>query len=152
MTSLAGTVKPDLHQLYLGQSSLVSGLCTPGPQGTCSWLKVVRCLLCHLVCSPRLHLMVAPDTWLPTKECLLLTCSVSSPLGLKSLAWEEKEGFFYPGRSQAPSNSGPNAYAEVSTISIPHCQVHPQNPSLVNSSPANMYLARIPNNMLCGWM
>ena len=101
--------------------------------------------------APCLQHQVSSDAQAPAEPCLPLTGSVSSPFWILNYCMETKR-ILCPGRSQGTANSGQNGYAEVNAISLPHCQVHPQNPSLVNSSSANMYWARIPNNTLCGWM
>lgn len=96
MTSLAGTMQPHLYQLYLGQISLVTGLCIPGPQGTWSRLKTVLkgiSLVCVTTLFAAPHCLVASDAQLPTERCFSLTCLVSSPLGLISFARKKKERF-----------------------------------------------------------
>lgn len=95
MTGLAGAVQTDLHQLFLGKSSLVTGLPIPGHRGIVPGSRLLKgiTLICLATLFAAPDYMVAPDAWVTPELCLLLTCSVLSPLDLKSLVWVEKEGF-----------------------------------------------------------
>lgn len=145
-------------EIWLGAACLSShmrGICTPKLHCTCYWPKTVLKGISLISLS---LLRAAPDQIYGHIWCLAPCQAILATDSLYFFQlWVpnhhmERKRILYLGRSEVTSNSGPNAYAEVSTISLPHCQIHPQNHSSENSSSANMYWARTPNNTLCGWM